>query len=78
MGPFKGEVPAFARLWPGGVRVRVSFTAGAVRSAILATAGLLVRLYFRRQQRIFAVAAVEVYDLKATDIIFSRRYASHD
>jgi len=40
MGPFKGEVPVFARLWPG--RVRVSFTTGAVRSAILATAGLHV------------------------------------
>jgi len=40
MGPFKGEVPVFARLWP--VRIRVSFTTGAVRSAVLATAGLLV------------------------------------
>jgi len=40
MGPFKGEVHVFARLSP--VRVRVSFTTGAVRSAILATAGLLV------------------------------------
>jgi len=36
MGPFKVEVPVFARLW-------VSFTTGAVRSAILATAGLLVK-----------------------------------
>jgi len=35
-------VPDFARIWPGRVRVRVSFTTGAVRSAILATAGLLV------------------------------------
>jgi len=26
MGPFKGEVPVFARLWPVRVRVRVSFT----------------------------------------------------
>ena len=42
MGPFKGEVPVFAKLWPVRVRVRVSFTTGAVRSAILATAGLLV------------------------------------
>jgi len=42
MGPFKGEVPVFARLWHVGVRVRVSFTTGAVRSAILATAELLV------------------------------------
>ena len=40
MGPFKREVPDFARLWP--VRVRVSFTTGAVWSAMLATAGLLV------------------------------------
>jgi len=40
MGPFKGEVPVFAKLWP--VRVRVSFTTGAVWSAILVTAGLLV------------------------------------
>ena len=32
----------FARLWPVRVRIRVSFTTGAVRSAILATAGLLV------------------------------------
>jgi len=44
MGPFKEGVPAFARLWPVRVRVRagVSFTTGAVRSAILATGGLLV------------------------------------
>ena len=33
----------FARLWPVGVRVRVSFTTEAVRSAILASAGLLVK-----------------------------------
>ena len=33
-------MPVFARLWP--IRVRVSFTTGAVWSAILATAGLLV------------------------------------
>jgi len=64
MGPLKGEVPVFARLWPvrppwraetpthsrgpGNirVRVRVSFTTGAVRSAILATAGLLVFLSY--------------------------------
>jgi len=43
MNPFTGEVPVFARLWPSGVRVRVSFTTRTVRSAILATAGLLVR-----------------------------------
>jgi len=42
MGPFKGEVPVFARLWPIRVRVRVSFMTGAVWSAILATAGLVV------------------------------------
>ena len=44
MGPFKGEVPFLARLWPVRVRirVRVSFKTGAVRSAILATAGHLV------------------------------------
>jgi len=42
MGPFKEEVPVFARLWPVLVRVMVRFTTGAVRSAILATAGLLV------------------------------------
>ena len=42
MGPFKGEVSVFARLWPVRIRIRVSFTTGAVRSAILATAGLLV------------------------------------
>jgi len=41
MGPFKG-VPVFVRLWPVMVRVRVSFMTGAVWSAILATAGLLV------------------------------------
>jgi len=44
MGLFKGEVPVFARLWCNRVRVKVSFTTGAVRSAILATAGLLVNL----------------------------------
>jgi len=46
MGPFKGEVPVFARLWPVRVRVRVSFTTGAVRSAVLATAALLVSVTF--------------------------------
>jgi len=37
-------VAVFARIWPVSVRVRgwVSFTTGTVRSAILATAGLLV------------------------------------
>jgi len=39
-------VPVFARLWPAMVRVRVSFTTGAVRLAILATAGLLVLSWF--------------------------------
>ena len=42
MGPFKTGVPVFAKLWPVMVRVRVSFATGAVQSAILATAGLLV------------------------------------
>jgi len=42
MGPFKGEVPFFARLWLVGVRVKVSFTTGAVWSAILPTVWLLV------------------------------------
>jgi len=46
MSPFKKEVPVFARLWPVRVMVRVSFTTGAVRSAILATAGLLVQFPF--------------------------------
>ena len=44
MGPFKGKVPVFARLWPVRVTVRVSFTTGAIQSAILATAGLLVNI----------------------------------
>jgi len=30
MGQFEGEVPVFAILWPARVRVRVSFTTGAV------------------------------------------------
>ena len=44
MGPFKAEVPVFAILWPSWVQVpvRVSFMTGAVRSAMLATAGLHV------------------------------------
>ena len=42
MGPFKGEVSVFARLWLARVRARVSFMTGAVRSAIRATARLLV------------------------------------
>ena len=49
MGPVKGEVPVFARLWPVRVRVRVSFTTEAVRSAILATAELLVLYSFLLQ-----------------------------
>ena len=44
MGPFKGKVPVFARLWPVGVKVKVSFMTEAVQSAILATAGILVPL----------------------------------
>jgi len=46
MGPFKGEVPVFARLWTVGVRMRVSFTTRAVVSAILATAGLFVPFWY--------------------------------
>ena len=42
MGLLRGKVPFFVRLWPIRVKVRVSFTNGAVRSAILATAWLLV------------------------------------
>ena len=44
MGPFKEEVPVFARLWPVRVRIRVRviFTTGAVQSAILATARFFV------------------------------------
>jgi len=57
MSPFKGELPVFARLslvrppWraprrrlilAGPVSVIVSFTTGAVRSAILATAGVCI------------------------------------
>ena len=37
------ETPSHFR-GPGNIMVRVSFTTGAVRSAILATAGLLVAL----------------------------------
>ena len=57
MGSFKGELPAFARLSPVlslwsaprchltlAVRQYYGFTTGAVRSAILATAGLLVEI----------------------------------
>ena len=36
------ETPSHSR-GPGNIRVRVNFTTGAVRSAILATAGLLVK-----------------------------------
>jgi len=42
MGPFKGEMPVFARVWPVRVKVRVIFITGAVLSAILATAGCLL------------------------------------
>jgi len=50
MGQFTGKVPVFARLWSVRVMVRVgvSFMTGAVRSAVLATAGLLVFVYLRR------------------------------
>ena len=47
MGPFKAEGPVFARLRPVRVRVTVSFTTGAVRLAILTTAGLLVNFDVR-------------------------------
>jgi len=47
VGLFKGEMPVFVRLWPVRVRVGVRLTIGAVRSAILATAGLLVTVAFR-------------------------------
>jgi len=61
MGPFKGQVPVFARLWPVRVRVSfttapVSFTTGAVRSAILATAGLLV-LFLLSAGHLLSIAA---------------------
>ena len=36
-------MPVFDRLWPISIRVRVSFMTGAVRLAILATAGLLAK-----------------------------------
>jgi len=48
MGRFKGEVPVLARLWPVRITIRVTFTTGAVRSAILATAGLLVAVYIEK------------------------------
>ena len=46
MGPFKGDECLFLPDWPIRVRVRVSFTNGAVQSAILATAGLLVDIVY--------------------------------
>ena len=58
MGPFKGEVPVFARLWPVGVRVAVSFTTGAVRSAILATAGLLVHVLYKQTVVSYSMMAI--------------------
>jgi len=42
MGPFKGGSACFCQIMAVRVRVRVSFTTGAVRSAILATVGLPV------------------------------------
>ena len=51
MGPFKVEVHVFARLCPIRPPLRVSFMTGAVRSAILATAGLLVVLEIVKVRR---------------------------
>ena len=42
IGPFKGGSACFCQIMAVSVRVRVSFKTEAVRSAILATAGLLV------------------------------------
>jgi len=53
MGPFKGQVPVFVRLWP--VRVRVNFTTAAAQSAILATAGLLVFCSLELREPCFVV-----------------------
>ena len=61
MGPFKGEVTVFARLWPVRVSVRVSFTTVAVRSAILATAGLLVKSVLTRYVNDDTAACDRVY-----------------
>jgi len=77
MGPFKGEMPVFARLWPVRVRVRVrvSFTTGAVWSAILATVGLLVPLhmdlckqYCRKVRRVGAVTMLVIYECYSTTV----------
>jgi len=70
--PFKGEVPVFARLWHVRVRIRISFPTGAVRSAILAIAGLLVTLCFHSVKngsycmlmstdRVFPVSPINTY-----------------
>jgi len=58
MAPFKGEVPVFARLWPIRVRVRASFMTGTVRSAILATAGLLVTSQLSLSNQFLALQSV--------------------
>jgi len=71
MGPFKGEVPVFARLWPARVRVWVSFTTGAVQSAILATAGLLVYcilISFKRFCSMFALSRLFTANLLLDEI----------
>ena len=52
MGPFKGRSAFFVRLWPIGVTVKVSFTTGAVWSAILPTARLLVLPVWCRLTRV--------------------------
>ena len=56
-------MPVFARLWPVKVRVRVSFTTGAVRSAILATAGRLVNFGVRPERQI-ALTSLAAESLK--------------
>jgi len=57
MGPSKGEVTVFARVWPVRIRLRVSFTTGTIRSASIATAVLLVLISFsgRTSHPIYAI-----------------------
>jgi len=83
-GPFKGEVPVFARLWPIRVRIRVSFTTGAVRSATLATAGFLVQIRANIQtntlgwkcaviyRTVFYIALIKprIFGLFGTELLF--------
>jgi len=58
VGPFKGEVPVFARLSP--VRVRVSFTTWAVRSAIQKQLGFFFGLTCLDVGKFFAFSRVSV------------------